>query len=157
MNILIRSLIQATAFLFMTVLAIMLVYTIGPNIETKFFPVVSNVKVVMVPNEPGEVGLRLLLNSVKQRETCQLVDRLVSVRVGADVWVRATAFFKDEGTDEWVALGKTRPIGNTIVDQVKIRPHGEGLHMVLIHRCHPFWLSSTVQTNLQTLSKIGPQ
>ena len=152
MNFFLRSVIQAVTFVCVTVFAIVVIFYFGPAVEEKFFPVVVDARVVVVPGDVTEPdGTRILLHSRKVRENCELVNRLVSVRITENEWVRGTAYFKDEGTGKFVELGKTRPVGDIVVDEVQIRPKGLGLHIVLLHRCHPFWLSATAETFMETL------
>lgn len=112
-------------------------------------------QLIVVPNAPDQPdAIRVLLYSVKQRENCQLVNRLVSVRIVDNQWVRGTAYFKEEDSGQFVPLGKTRPIGDVVVDDVLVKPHGVGLHIVLVHKCHPFWLTTTSEINTQTLQSM---
>ena len=152
MNIFTRSVIQSLAFFMVAILSAVLVFYLGPDVESALFPVVKSARVVVIPSDPKQPpdGIRVLLHSIKQRESCELVNRLISVRVTDTEWVRAIAFFKDEGTGELVQLGKTRPVGDVVVDEVQIRPKGLGLHIVLVHRCHPFWLSTTDEIYMPT-------
>lgn len=162
-NVFIRSIVQASAFMLVVLGAIIVAFYFGPGVEAGSFPVVVNARIIPVPNDPTAPpdSMRVLLHSVKVRQNCELVNRLVSVRMSTskgspDEWVRGSAFFKDEGADEWVPLGKTRPIGDVIVDQVQIRPKGVGLHIVLVHKCHPFWLTTTTEAEIHDLDPTVP-
>ena len=159
MNLFLRSLVQSVAFAMVVVMTVFLVFYFGPGVESRFFPVITNARVIPVPNDasPQTEGMRLLLHSIKERENCELVNRLVTVRVLGEEWVRASAYFKDPATSEFVPLGKTRPVGDIVVDEVQIKPKGEGIHIVLVHRCHPFWLTTTTEANIHTIPALKPE
>lgn len=158
MNLFLRTVVQSLAHLLVATTAIVSVFYFGPTIETEFFPVVKANQLIAVPNKPNQTdAIRVLLYSVKQRENCQLVNRLVSVRIAENQWVRGTAYFKEEDSGQFVALGKTRPIGDVVVDEVTIKPYGIGLHVVLVHKCHPFWLTTTPEVYIETLQLMPAQ
>ena len=158
MALFLHAIIKSSAFMLMAVITAFLTFFLGPDIETRFFPVLTDIKVIPVPSDVTQPNsLRVLLHAMKKREVCDLVDRLVTVRVTGEEWTRGTVFFKDKTTNEFMQLGKTRTVGDMVVDEVLVHPKGQGLHMVAIYRCHPFWLTTASEVYVHTLPVQPPQ
>lgn len=120
--------------LFLCLAAVPLLWALGPVVENRYFPVVTNVTVY------GEVGASeglLFEVAFRKARPCEFLGvswYLGSKRVGVEFEPNSEKFFRSRPTGEqtagpWLAKGIT-----TL----------RGTHAIAHHRCHPLWVTETL-------------
>lgn len=108
-------------------------FTVGPVIETRFFPVVDNVQIEDLKRHDEGVSFYVRFDKLRP---CEFLG--VSWYEGA--MRRGVAFEPDSAL-----YPRTRPVGDQyagpwLVTSVRTL---DGTHAVAHHRCHPLWVTAS--------------
>ena len=114
------------------------VFALGPMLESRFFPVVRDARVVNVHETPGGVQLFASFRKVRQ---CEFI---------ALVWYDGPVRFSVEFEPDAQDAPRTRPTGDQFAGPWLVRGLGAitGSHAFTYHRCHPLWV--TISTFYQS-------
>lgn len=118
------------------------IFTFGPDIETRFFPVVGNVRATIVTNT--DERMQVAVTSEKLR-SCQFLSVSGMVQKGEtnETWINSRVVFLDPQTSRLYEAWRSRPKGDKIFNAVYFYPGGHRLVARFEHKCHPFWVSAT--------------
>lgn len=123
------------AFSFLTAMVVIpLAYSVGPKIESYFFPVVENVNVISTGVTPR--GLKIMLTYDKVRD-CEWFGV---------TWQRGPVRYVVDFMDERFLVPRSRPVGSHQVGPWLLigAPGLEGSTAHIWHRCHGLWLTHDV-------------
>ena len=143
MQLIIKGWVLAvTAFLCLTCL-ILATFVFGPKLETKLLPVVTGDAVLI---ERTNESIRLAVLGKKHRE-CELTGIYAEVLFN-NTWIRGDVKFLNLDTGKYINLRTSRPKGSTLWDAYEVKPAGDEIKLVVLEKCHPFWVSVTNFTEL---------
>jgi hypothetical protein len=118
------------------------VYAIGPALETRFFPVVSKLEILSIrPTEDGRTEVRAAFRKIRD---CEYIGMSWFVGKRPDDFERVAVVLMRDPND---TSSPNRPVGyqkagpwiiGLPIDQVKGNSFAQ-----LVHRCHPFWTTTT--------------
>lgn len=118
------------------------VFSIGPAVETRLFPVFSDVRATAIDVDDKQSILRLASTATKQRQ-CEWQE-IVALVERDNVWYQGRVYFTDPRLDNpSTVIPATRPPGLQILGEIFVFPHGEKVRVYTYHQCHPFWQTFT--------------
>lgn len=117
-------------------------FLIGPVIEYKFMPVVTNVSVHFLGKAEHESLAKIAVSANKVRH-CKLDEIEARTTLPSGENVRASIYFKDPATGKYVTDLVTRPVGTQSFDVWYVFPGVGTVQVYSRHRCHVFWDSIT--------------
>lgn len=130
-----KELIRTSAIAFCWMLIIFFFVTVGPVVEGKFVPVVTDINVTYAKAEKNHI--KIIFEGTKIR-ACEFIE------VAAISGPRGNLTKGKIEFDDYEATGsRSRPPGRQTFGPWKIYPSGNELILVAYHRCHPLWQTVT--------------
>lgn len=130
-----KELIRTSAIAFCWMLIIFFFVTVGPVVEGKFVPVVTDINVAYAKAEKNHI--KIIFEGTKIR-ACEFIE------VAAISGPRGNLTKGKIEFDDYEATGsRSRPPGRQTFGPWKIYPSGNELILVAYHRCHPLWQTVT--------------
>ena len=109
-------------------------YLVGPELEAKYLPVVTEVRVTeLVPSSPDRIALQIYLN--KERGYCKRVG--INALAGSAVAPEKAEVFKP--LDD---ASVRRPSGWQSLGVWEFKPAGDYVKLVVDFKCHGLWNTS---------------
>lgn len=131
----IKELVRTIAVAFCWMLIIFFFVTVGPVVEGKFVPVVTDINVTYA--KAGKDHIKIIFEGTMIR-TCEFIEvAVISGRHGN--LTKGKIEFDDFERDS----SRSRPPGRQTFGPWKIYPSGNELILVAYHRCHPLWQTVT--------------
>lgn len=117
-----------------TILFVVLMFAMGPAIESKYFPVTTDIKATLVKVDDDEMFYHVIGTKVRH---CSLLDLriLVEVEKGQPL-VKGSLYVLDDGVGP-----RTRALGYQDLGMWVIRPIGTRADIDATYTCHPLWLT----------------
>lgn len=115
------------------------VVVLGPTLEAKYWPVVTDAAITVVSR--GEGRMTIDWTATRRRGECQFRGVLALVRRSED-WHAAVLSRAGDGTDAPLE-GITRPPGHQRFARLDVIPDGAAIRLTLRHQCHPLWMTTT--------------
>lgn len=138
--------IKAVASAIIFACTLMSIFTLGPAVETRLFPVVSKLNLLSVEREGDNTLVKADFTKLRPCEYIGITwFRHTLAPDGADLEQRIPVILRRDPDD---TSSPNRPLGRTIAgpwELVGVTPEqvkGESVAL-LYHRCHPFWTTTT--------------
>lgn len=117
-------------------------YSIGPRLETEWWPVVSKLKIVsMEPGDPGWTKIRVTFTKLRD---CEYVGLAWYVGQRPNNFERVAVIIQRDPKD---VGSPNRPLGTQRsgpwLIAVDSKEFSRATFAQLQHRCHPFWITTT--------------
>lgn len=131
------------SFAFVTGIVVALTFTFGPMVETRFFPVISDVKATPVQVDKDTEILHLAALGTKVRQ-CEWKE-ITAMVLRDGQWRQGSVYFTDPRSTPTprTQITISRPVGSQSLGEIFVFPSGEAVRIYLYHTCHPFWQSTT--------------
>ena len=114
------------------VLTLVVMFSAGPAIEAKYFPVTTNVEAVLQKVENDK--MLFSAQGVKERD-CSMIDaRILVTPFDSDKPIKGAVWVVDDGHGP-----KTRALGFQDLGTWAVIPVGKKLVLEGIYKCHPLW------------------
>ncbi len=118
------------------------VYAVGPAIETKYFPVVSKLEILSIKELPdGQTEIRAAFRKIRD---CEYVGVSWFAGSRSEGFERVSVVLMREKGD---TSSPNRPVGYQRAGPwiIGVSPDDlrKGSFAQLVHRCHPFWTTTT--------------
>ncbi len=118
-------------------------FAFGPRIESAFYPVFKNVSAVPISVDSVHGIIRIGATADKVRMCEWTGIQALVFREG--MWLQGKIYFSDPrlpGPEENLPI--SRPTGRQSLGQIYVRPDGDKIKVVVYHRCHPLWQTTTL-------------
>lgn len=118
------------------ILSLVMLFTLGPYVEGKYFPVTQNVHADFIKVE----GDKMLFHAYGEKmRDCSLIDaRILVYQKGNPIPVKGVVWVVDDGVGP-----RTRALGEQDLGTWAVIPVGEKLKLEATYQCHPLWETRT--------------
>lgn len=118
------------------IIVLVLMFAMGPAIESKYFPVTADVKVGLIKVDDDKMYFRAVGNKLRH---CSMLDvRILVTQVEGEPPVKGSIYVLDDGVGP-----RTRALGFQNLGIWVIEPAGISLDVDATYTCHPLWLTHT--------------
>lgn len=138
-----RAIAWSFAISFTIITTMSLFFLVGPSLETRILPVISNVQATPITIDPERQVIHIAAFGQKTRQ-CEWKGITAMVEKSG-VWHQGNVFFSDPRANAKpnAKIPTSRPVGSQSLGEIYVMPAGDKVQVHLYHQCHPFWQTHT--------------
>jgi hypothetical protein len=141
----ITKLILTAQLVFIVVMLPFVAFILGPSIESRYFPVFTDVTPYVLDTSEDRNMIMMTANGNKVRGICVWTSINAMVLRNGE-WVQGMVYFTDpHNGDKSLSrkLPPSRPAGMQNLGTIFVFPNGQKIKVHVRHRCHPLWETPT--------------